>query len=67
MDHKKWLAMQVPSAKYANTNVKLTKPRTLGMPFGKPMTPKGTQTWVIKKDGGPGPGSYNVPEAIKSA
>ena len=59
--------MQVPPAKYANTNVKLTKPKTLGMSFGKPMTPKGTQQWVIPKTSEPGPGTYNVPEAIKQA
>ena len=46
-------------------NVKWTKPKTLGMGFGKPLEPVGSQTWVIPKCGDPGPGSYNAPEAIK--
>lgn len=66
-EHKKWLAMQVPPARYANTNVKLTKPRTLGMSFGKPSTPKGSSSWVIPKMADPGPGSYNVSEAITTS
>ena len=66
-DHKKWVASFVPAAKYNNTNVKLTKPRTLGMGFGKVDTPKGTQSWVIPKMDQPGPGSYNVPESITNS
>lgn len=65
LDHKKWLASQVPAAKYNNTNVKLTKPRTLGFNFnGSVMKPKSpSQTWVIPKMNEPGPGSYNAPES----
>ena len=66
-EHKKWLAVQVPPAKYVNTNVKLTKPRIFTLNIGKPDVPKGTSQWQIPKMDGPGPGSYNVPESIKNA
>ena len=58
IDHTKWLAMQYPPAKYDNTNHKITKPRVLGMSWGKEPTPKSTQAWVIPKVDEPGPGSY---------
>lgn len=57
----------MPPANYDNQNYKLTKPKTLGMGFGKPTTPKGAQSWVIPKAGDPGPGSYNVPESITNS
>lgn len=63
-EHKKWLAVQVPPAKYQITNVKLTKPKTYSAHIVKP-EPKTGSSWVIPKQDGPGPGSYKVEEAIK--
>jgi len=39
------------------------KPKLRAATIGKP-EPKPTSTWVIPKEAGPGPGSYNTPEAI---
>ena len=66
-DHKKWVASFVPPAKYNNTNVRWTKPKAFSCHIGKPEVAKGTSSWVIPKMDAPGPGAYNVPEAIKTA
>jgi len=70
MDHKSWLASQVPPAKYDNSNLKLTKPRLRGFSFrGNPTTADSTtkSLWIIPKMNEPGPGSYNAPEAQTKA
>ena len=66
-DHHKWLASQVPSAKYNNQNVKLTKPKTFSASIGKPQTAKGVSNWAIPKSNEPGPGAYETSEAIKNS
>ena len=43
-DHKKWLGVQVPPAKYDNTNVKLVKPKIFSTHMPKAQ-PKPAQTW----------------------
>ena len=67
-EHKKWVALQYPPAKYDNTNMKIVKPKTYAAKIDK-LAPdsKATSTWVIPKESSPGPGSYNTPEAIKIA
>lgn len=65
-EHKKWLALQVPPAKYNNTNLRWTKPKTYSAHVVK-AEPKTGSTWVIPKQDGPGPGSYGVEQAIKES
>ena len=62
-EHKKWLANQVPPAKYNNQNVKLVKPKTFSTHIAK-AAPKAASTWAIPKCSEPGPGSYETSEAI---
>ena len=63
-EQSKWVATQYPPAKYDNTNMKVVKPKHFAAHIGKP-EPKPTSTWVIPKEASPGPGSYNVPEAME--
>ena len=63
-EQTKWVATQYPPAKYDNTNMKVVKPKHFAAHIGKP-EPKPTSTWVIPKESSPGPGSYNVPEAME--
>ena len=58
--------MQVPPAKYNNTNLKWTKPKTYSAHVVK-AEPKAASTWVIAKQDGPGPGSYGIEQAIKTS
>ena len=53
-------------AKYDNTNMRWVKPRHFAATIGK-AAPKPASTWVIPKEAGPGPGSYNTPEAMTNS
>jgi len=58
-DHQKWLAHQVPPARYDVTNVKMTKPRLFSTHIKK-ADPKPAASFGVPKMDGPGPGSYNT-------
>ena len=62
-EHKKWLANQVPPAKYNNQNVKLVKPKIFSTHIAK-VDKKAASSWAIPKMNDPGPGSYDTSEAI---
>ena len=65
VDHKKWVASQVPPAKYNNMNVSQIKPKIYAAKIMKPEQPKMPSSWAIPKSKEPGPGAYNTDDAIR--